>query len=359
MTPAVRIEADGADITALIEDRLLSLSISDAAGTDSDTAEIELDDRGYRIALPEPGAELVIWMGYRETGLVEMGTFVVDECSGQGPASTLTIHAKAADMRGGIKAPKTQAWEDKTLGEIVDTIAARHGLRAAVAPALRAVRWAYVAQTKESDLHFLSRLAIDLDATVKPAGGALVVVPKGEGVTADGAPIPEVELSAAALSDWSWTATGRSRYASAVAEWSEPGTATVHRVETGSGEPVLELRRRYATEDEARRAAEAALKRAVRASGSLSATCTGFAGELMAEGVVILSGIKPELTGRWTMPRVSHRFDAGGLTTSFEAERDNEDENAPGGTAETAPPAAPERPDTAGLPADPDVVGPQ
>lgn len=323
-----RIIADGEDVTALIRDRLLSLTVTDEAGENSDTAQIVIDDRDYRVELPETGATLEIAMGHRETGLVDMGTFVVDEVTGQGPVDEMTIKAKAADMRGGIRARKTRNWDDVTLQDVVSTIAGEHGLTPAVAPALRSVFYPYLAQTAESDLHFLSRLAVDLDATAKPASGRLLVVERGAGRDAEGGEIPVVSLGRSDLNEWSWKVTGRGRYGTVEAEWTEMASAEVHTVSAGSEDPVLRLRHRYPNEEEARRAAEAALKRSKRASGKIGGSLGGFYGALLAEGPIELSGVKPELMGRWGLTRVSHTLDRNGLITSFDAERDNEDEGS-------------------------------
>ena len=52
MTPTFRIVADGADITALINDRLLSLRTSDKLGMESDDFELRIDDRDSAVSLP-------------------------------------------------------------------------------------------------------------------------------------------------------------------------------------------------------------------------------------------------------------------------------------------------------------------
>jgi Bacteriophage probable baseplate hub protein len=320
-----RIIANGDDVTALLADRLLSLTITDEAGMKSDAARITIDDRDYRVALPETGAELEIAIGFRETGLMDMGTFVVDEVTGEGPVDLITIHAKASDMRGGIRARRTQNWDNVTLNDIVATIAGRHGLTPAVAPALRGIFYAYIAQTAESDLHFLSRLATDIDATAKPNSGRLVVVERGQGRDAEGTEIPVVALSRTDLNEWTWKVTGRGRYGTAEATWSEMGSAVVNTVTAGSEEPVLRLRHRYPNEAEAQRAADAALSRSRRASGTIGGSLGGFYGELLAEGKIDVAGIKPELTGEWSLTRVAHVLDRNGLITSFDAERDNEE----------------------------------
>lgn len=242
----------------------------------------------------------------------------------QYPVKTMTIKAKAADMLQTIRAPKTRAWEGKTLEQIVGKIAGNHGLRAAISDSLKEAAFGYLAQTAESDLNFLTRLARDLDATAKPAGDALVVVKRGEGKSADGQDLPEVTVPASEITNLTWKATGRGRYGKVTAEWSELGAATVHQVSVGEGDPAQKLRHRYATKAEAERAAQSALDRSKRASGKISAALTGFQPDLAAEGFVTLPDIKPELCGKWLINRVEHRLDSR-LLTSFDAERDNEE----------------------------------
>ena len=91
ITPAFIIKADGLDITAKVNSRLLDLTIKDDAGRESDTFSLTLDDAGGNpsragtIALPRDGAIIEIWLGYLETGLHFMGRFTVDEVSSESP----------------------------------------------------------------------------------------------------------------------------------------------------------------------------------------------------------------------------------------------------------------------------------
>ncbi len=317
-----KVVADGKDITALIKDRLISISIVDEAGMKSDTATLVIDDRDYRIELPEAGAELEIWLGFKETELISMGKYTVDDISGSGPVDKMTITAKAADMLKAIKSPKTRNWDDVTLGDIVSKIAGEHDLDVAVSENLKGHLYKYLAQTSESDLNLLTRLAKELDATAKPSGNTLVFVERGKGKTAAGDDIPIIKLARQDLKSWSWKVSGRGKYKTAIAEWSELGTAAVHKIKEGSGEPTLKLRHRYATADEATRAAKGALSRSKRASSTLSASLGGFWGDLFAEGIAELDGVKSELTGEWSITRVEHRLQ-NTLTTRFDAERDN------------------------------------
>ena len=320
------ILADGIDVTLAFQDRLISLTINDEAGQKSDTAEIAVDDRDYLIALPETGAKLEIALGF-VGDLVEIGTFVVDELSGEIAPDTMSISAKAADMLGGIKARKTRSWRDVTVEDIVGKIAGEHGLEPLVSDSLKAHFYTFQAQTSESDLNFLTRLAKDLDAVSKPAGKYLVFTKRGEGKAADGSELPVFKVHRTQMSGGSWKITGRGKYGRVVAEWGERGTATTHKVTAGDKDPELKLRHRYASKAEAERAAQSALDRSRRGSGKVSIELGGFWGDLMAEAKVELIGIKPELTGEWLITRVQHRL-TDTLTTSFDAERDNEEDKS-------------------------------
>lgn len=317
-----RVLSNGSDVTAPIADRLIGITVTDASGETADTAEIEIDDRDYLVALPAVGAVLQIAMGLGNE-LVELGQFVVDEIGGTVGPDTMSIKAKSADMRAAIKSAKTRAWQDVTVADIVAKIAGEHGLAKQISDSLKSVHYTYLAQTSESDLNFLTRIARDLDATCKPAGGALVFVKTGEGKAADGSALPVFTVHRSQMASASWQLTGRGKYGRVVAEWSKRGTGRVEKVTAGNEKPEHILRTRYATQAEAQRAADAALAKSKRNSGTLSVELGGYWGDLMAEGLIDVSDVKPELTGRWLVKTVTHRLSST-LTTSFEAVRDND-----------------------------------
>lgn len=61
MKPTFRIVADGADITALINDRLLLLHTLDKPGMESDEFELRIDDRDGAVTLPKKRAGIEIY----------------------------------------------------------------------------------------------------------------------------------------------------------------------------------------------------------------------------------------------------------------------------------------------------------
>ena len=132
MKPVFQIIANGTDITPQINDRLLSLEITDEAGLRADAIDIKLDDRDGAIALPPKGATLNVSLGYGGSGLTYMGAYEVDEMDLAIVPQTMKITGKSADMGGTIKQPKTRNWDDITIKDIVTKIAGEHGLTAAV-----------------------------------------------------------------------------------------------------------------------------------------------------------------------------------------------------------------------------------
>ena len=321
MKPQFRLMVAGENATGAVADRLLGLVVTDEDGSSADRLEIELDNRDGRLAYPDTEAQIDLSLGFAGQELAFMGRFAVDGVSGSGPRQTMRITATAADLKGEIRAPRTRAWEGKSLRDIVATIAGEAGLRPVVGDSVAGKVWPYLAQTAESNLHFLTRLAATLDATAKPAGGALLVQRRGEGKSAAGDPLTPPSLTPARLSYWDWEFKGRAVYRAAEAEWTDIATGTTHKVKVGQGTPLKKLRHPYATEAEASRAAEAAVSGAARAAMTLTATLAGFEPGLMGGGSVTLSGlVPPELNGEWHLESVTHELRAG-LITSFRAKK--------------------------------------
>ncbi|PYD23934.1 MULTISPECIES: phage late control D family protein, partial [Pseudomonas syringae group] len=100
MKPIFRIVADGTDITALINDRLIQLRTTDKPDMDSDEFELRIDDRDGAVALPSRGADVEVYLGYDGQKLTKIGLYTIDEIEVSGPPDTMVIKGKASSMRG-------------------------------------------------------------------------------------------------------------------------------------------------------------------------------------------------------------------------------------------------------------------
>lgn len=327
--PACLIEMDGRDVTALMRDRLLSITVTDNDGEQADEVEIELDDRGYAVPEPPRGAIMTVALGYVGAPLWPVGRFTVDEAWPEGPPDRLLVKGKAADMRQGLKAARRRAWRDTTVGGIVEAIAAEHGLDPAVAPDLAARPVAHLDQAGESDLHFLTRLGRDHGATAAPKGGALVFAPGASGLSATGKALEAITLDRRDLIDWKGVSADREGYGTVRARYRDLGSARTVYATAGGGDPVRTLRNTYADEAAAKAAAEAELSRLGRAAGGVELTLPGLPA-LMAQTPIILTGLRPSLSRRWIATTVTHRLDwsSGGFVTTVAASLTGKSEGA-------------------------------
>jgi phage protein D len=219
MTPDWQILADGIDVTANFNDRLIELTVTNHEGMKSDSCEIMVDDRDGILAVPRKGTLLTIFMGYRETGLALMGLFTVDEVELTGFPRQMRISASAADLRDALKSQRSKAYEGKTLGAVVGEIAARHGLGAAVNASLSGFSYDFLGQSEESDLHFLTRLAQQHDALFKVAGGKLLFMQRGEALSASGQKLSAIIITGDCVTQYSATFQDRPAHKKSSATW--------------------------------------------------------------------------------------------------------------------------------------------
>lgn len=195
---AWRIEVDGVDLTAALDDRLISLTHTDNRALEADQVDIVLDDADGRLALPPRGAALRLWLGWEagepDSGLVDKGSFVVDEIEHTGAPDQLTIRARSADLRAGLGAQRTRSFDNVPLAVIVNDIAASHGLTATIAAPLASAMIEHLDQANESDANLLTRLAGLFDAIATVKSDRLIFMPAGAGVSASGEPLPVMTI---------------------------------------------------------------------------------------------------------------------------------------------------------------------
>lgn len=79
--PDYQLTVNGRDISRAIkaDARLISLTLTESRGDEADQLDIELDDSDGALDLPKKGAELALRLGWEGLGLVDKGTFEVDE----------------------------------------------------------------------------------------------------------------------------------------------------------------------------------------------------------------------------------------------------------------------------------------
>lgn len=339
--PAFRVTLEGRDLTATIAPLLISLTITEKRGGEADQLELVIDDSAGTLAIPKEGARLQVALGWEKVaegsdlplGLVDKGSFKVDEAEWGGPPDLITIRARSADLTGLYRQRRERSHRQTTIGAIVRKVAEENGLTAHVAPALASIAVDVVAQDQVSDMALIRRLGRRHDAAATVQNGRLIFAPIGAGVTASGRAIPAGTITKRDGDKYTYKRASRSQYSAVEARHHNQATGRRETVrvdrESGSaagsgagGRGVRRLRRIYHNEADARHGARSEAQRMDRAAAEFEMTLALGRPDLYPERPITASGFKPEIDAkRWLIAECAHSVDAtGGLKTSLKLE---------------------------------------
>ncbi|NWC97334.1 phage late control D family protein [Pseudomonas sp. P7779] len=320
--PAFRLTVDGLDIAQLISPRLMSLELTDNRGVEADQLSITLSDHDGLLSIPPKGAVLRLWLGWSDTGLVDKGTYTVDETEHSGAPDVLSIRARSADLRKGLKTKRERSWSNTTLGVVLGDIAIGNGLTATIAGALDGLPILQLDQANESDANLISRLGEEFDAVASVKAGCLLCLPAGGGKTASGLDLPHITLTRADGDQHRYLQADRDSYDGVRAYYYDVNSAKKQKAIAGDGDNLKDLRHTYSDQQSALRAARAEFRRLQRGSATLSYTLAMGRPDLIPELVYTLQGVKAEIDEIiWYGGNVQHSLTAdGGYTVSLELE---------------------------------------
>lgn len=159
--PSYEIVYDGKNITGDILPYVISFTYTDKTAGEADELELLLEDNSGLWSnewYPVKGDSITARI-FLLGKVLECGTFTIDELTGTGGSggNTMSIKAIAAGINKKMRTRNSSAHENKTLREIVNTIATAHGLE--VQGDIGNVRLTRATQYRETDLAFLHRLA--------------------------------------------------------------------------------------------------------------------------------------------------------------------------------------------------------
>lgn len=319
--PRYRITVAGRDITGTLRGRLISLTLTDNRGAEADQLDLVLDDTDGQLQIPPHGADLRVAIGWSDTGLVDKGTYTVDETVHAGAPDTLTIRARSAVLSAGLAKKKERSWHRTTLGDIARKIAGEHGLTPRVAEPLDAIEIRHIDQGNESDLNLLTRLAEQHDFIATIKSGNLLLMPAGAGKTVSGAALPRVVLTRADGDSHSYQVADRDSYTGVIAQYHRTAEAKTLEAKVGEESNAKRLRHVYPDKAAAEKAAQAEWGRIQRGKATLTYTLARGRPELVPECTFSLLGIKPQIDATtWLGVKVTHNLSDSGYTTGIEAE---------------------------------------
>jgi uncharacterized protein len=315
MHPLVQMMIDGQPVAGAFYERLISLSVVDKEGIESDTFDASLNDGPPDfLALPRKGAIAVIMLGYRETGLRQVGRFTVDTVKAKCLPYGLSISGKAADLRKGkLKTRTERHWDKKSLEEIVKDVAGDVGLKAKVSGSIASHRYEWMGQQDETPTHFLERLARRHNALLTVKDGNLIFAERGSGQASSGAALAPVIITPSLVIDGTldFEFNDRQAYGKVVSYYQDKKQAKRIEVEAAgeaSNDSVYRIPEPFADAAEADKAAQAKAKQLKRGEGSFSVDVLGDT-SLQAGAPLICQGIRPGLDGvTWLIESVTHAY---------------------------------------------------
>lgn len=298
-----------------IRDRVISLRLTDESGTIDDVVEVHVDYSDENTDVPN---ELNIALGYRETGVLPMGIYTVNEVTIQSPPKTLLIKAHATNLRLSLKEKASKEWHQITLGSLVKEIAEKHGYGCRVAEEFENVLIPHINQTEESDISLLTKIAIEREAMAKLAGGYILFIPKGKAKSATGKALGTTTIRPQDTINWKVHFTVRDKYNSVVAKWHSYEKGETIKETVGSGEPSYIMLELYSNAESALSAANAKLKQLKRNNETLDITMPGNP-ELFAEAKLNLIAFNQAVDGEWIVNRAEHTLNSSGYLTMLSA----------------------------------------
>ncbi|EMF0908251.1 contractile injection system protein, VgrG/Pvc8 family [Acinetobacter baumannii] len=320
--PIYRLEVDGNDISPLVVDRLISLSIKDNRGLVVDSVDIDLDDSDGQLEIPPEGAIIQVWIGWSNSGLVDKGKYKVESVTHRGAPDVLSISAFSNDVSEGLKQKRERSFNNKTIQVIFETVGAEYALKTIVHNTLANRVISYIAQN-ESDANLITRIADEYDAIATVKNGHLILLPRGNSQTVSGLPLPTAQIIRSDGDGHNYTTgTGTDRITGVKAYYYDTAKSKKLYVVIGDNEDNLkEIRYIHRDKKTAELAAQAEYNRCKRASQKLSYTFAFGQPNLIPEQEFVFTGLKPQIDDIvWLGTNVTHNLTDGGFTTSVELE---------------------------------------
>lgn len=266
----IRCVINGKDISDKVKENLVSLTIVDNDGVQADTLNMTLSNY---IKRPEGEDTIKLWIDENYYGV-----FIVNETE-TNDINLLTVSATSVNFHEKLKEKKNRSYEDTTLKNIIEKIAKEHGLKSAIE--FVDIRYDVFVQERESDLHFLKRIADKYDAIFAIKNNTLIFK-KRDAISK----VFTVDIND--CKPWSIRHIARKKYKSCKASWrSTSENKTKHAIE-GSGDPVLNINGDFFSSDDAKLAAKGALAKSKRQTKE---------GHLSKKGEYLSAGSKIKIIG--------------------------------------------------------------
>ncbi|MGQ2906752.1 MAG: phage late control D family protein [Aliihoeflea sp.] len=323
-TPRAEISVNGKSVASIFNERLISVTIVDKEGVTSDTISCELNDGWPFAAIPQKGDTISAKLGYIQTGVAYFGQFTAEDPEVRCLPYGMTVNGKGANMRDDLKSQRSRHWDNVTVKEVVEEIAAGNGLSAAVDNEVGSHLYEWFGQEDESDLHVVERLARRHGALFSIKDDRLIFAAKGSGRAPSGKPLFQVIAAPSDIVEGSCRTTfaHRQKFKRVKARVQDRRRAELIEVEEESdeeGTADFTIADPFADEAEARSAAKSKAGDLKRETIKTSVTMFGNPA-IRAGSPFRYAGVRPELDElEFIIESATHRLSKVGYTTDIEA----------------------------------------
>lgn len=221
--------------------KALQLTVTQHDWAQLDEFHVLIDDRDAALQPPALDTSVQIFMGYQETGTVDMGLFRINKVEFDGWGRLMLIEGTSHSVEEQAKERRTQDYQGKTRQEVGEMIAERNNLTPFIMGTPASKIYNYLLQHDESDFAFITRLARDNGMTGKIANGMLYMVEKGMAVASSGVLLSQgVARFPDNVKAYSAVWDGREYYNASTGQYTYPQNQEVKQAETpGSASPAV------------------------------------------------------------------------------------------------------------------------
>lgn len=323
LRPDIKIRIDDKEISDTLRERLISLRAEDHQEQKSDSLTLIFDDRDEDLEEPKRDLSIEVFLGF-DGNISKIGRYKISEVYSDGPPGLMYVKGTGFDASGTIKEKKSKVFsENESIRGALSKIASDHSLEPKISKDFYEIKIPYgLAQCKESDLHFASRLTDYAGGTFKINDGKLIATKKGSGDTASGRPLTEVVVDRSQVERYSTSKSKIMEYKSAKAYVRDLSTGKKEEVLVGLGDPVLILPETFASKELALSAARSKIGSKDSSETSIEIDLQGD-NRLTVERRVKLTGFKKQsFNGSWIVAEAQHDWSAKrGYRTSVKLQR--------------------------------------
>ncbi|WP_324171972.1 hypothetical protein [Sulfurimonas sp.] len=266
LTPLFRLVANDKDVTSHIASNLKSISFSDEDGLKSDKIDISVYGDFKR---PQYKDELKLYLYYQEQSKeFYCGLFIVQNTTWN-IDNSITISATATNFSNSLKELRNRSFKEISMKNIVSQIASEQNLK--VKCDYDDIFYPYKAQSNESDIAFLGRMAKELNAVYSIKNETIIFLRQDEKST-----LKTVTIDAKNCDSLTIKNSNKTYYKSATCKYQDTKENKIQTIRVGDEKPSYQIQETFTNKSNLEVQAKAKLTQLNKGVKSGSFKIAGF-----------------------------------------------------------------------------------